>query len=57
MKLDEYSTEINGQRVSFYHDTKTHKMVIWIDSKADPYIVTLKKGEAIIDFLKFIKEK
>jgi len=50
MKLDEYTTEINGIYVSFYHNKKNHKMEIWIDG--DPYVVTLKKGEAIIDFLK-----
>jgi hypothetical protein len=52
MKLDEYTTELNGKHVSFYHNQKNHKMEIWIDR--EPYVVTLAKGQAIIDFLKLI---
>lgn len=52
MKLDDYSKEVNGKHVSFYHNKKNHKMEILIDG--EPYVVTLAKGQAIIDFLKFI---
>ena len=52
MKLDEYSTEVNGKHVSFYHNKKNHKMEILIDG--EPSVFTLAKGQAIIDFLKLI---
>ncbi len=53
MKADEYSTEINGKQVTFYHNQTNHKMEIIIDYDVqNPYVVTLAKGQAIIDFLK-----
>ena len=50
MVLDEYTTEVNGKHVAFYHNTKTHKMEILIDGEV--YHFTLAKARAIIEFLK-----
>ena len=52
MKDDEYSTTIDGKTVTFYHNQTNHKMEIIIDyAIQEPYVVTLAKGQAIIDFL------
>ena len=54
MKMDEYTTHIEGKMVSFYHDQKSHKMLILMDH--GEHVVTLAKGRAIIDFLKVLQK-
>ena len=55
MKMDEYTCIVEGKMISFYHDKKTHRMIILTDY--EPYETTLQRGLAIIDFLKHIKCK
>ena len=55
---DIYTGVINGKSISFYHNTKNHKMEIVIDYDiSNLYVVTFAKGLAIIDFLKAIKSR
>jgi len=52
---DIYTGMVNGKDVSFYHNTKSHKIEIVIDYDiSNLYVVTFAKGQAIIDFLKAI---
>ena len=56
MKTSDFDCELNGKALAFYHNQTTHRYEIIIDfDQRAPYIVTLAKGKAIIQFLKALK--
>ena len=53
MKTDDYSFELEGKTVCFYHNQTTHRYEIVIDYDIqNPFIISKAKGEAIAQFLK-----
>ena len=55
-KVEDYSFELEGNPIHFYHNTKTHRYEIVVDYDLnEPFVISKAKGEAIALFLKFIK--
>ena len=43
------------EKISFYYDSKRHKWIAYLDYRArDEFEISEKKGEAIIEFLKWL---
>jgi hypothetical protein len=55
MKVEDFEFKIEGRFVRFYHDTKTHRYVIYVEGAT--YTATKAKGEAIADFLRFFSNR
>ena len=54
-KVEDYSFELEGKPIHFYHNTKTHQYDIVVDYDLnEPFIISKAKGEAIASFLKFL---
>jgi len=51
--VEDYSIILNEKMINFYHNTKTHQFNILIDGEEITF--TKARGQAIIDFLKFLE--
>ncbi len=50
--VEDYSITLEDKMINFYHNTKTHQFDIFVDGELITF--TKARGQAIIDFLKFI---
>lgn len=56
MTKREFNITIDGKLVMFWYNSKTHKYEITVDKFYETKTYSKAKGEAVIDFIKWIFE-